>query len=162
MWRVANISSSNIGVDGLTLKPNEFVELEKLSSDINRLQSEGFLSITDITDAGEDATIALEGALNESGDALVVVNYAPLNATGTVTDATPVVVDVSNLSWPKTIWVNPSSATVRVEVSENGGASYSPWPLGDVTTPSSDIRYDPCTHIKYTKISGTSFTRGIG
>jgi len=191
MYRITNISSSQVGVEGALLAPSGYLDIQKLSSVVTNLALQNIVTIEDLRDAGEDATIAIEGSLNAGGDALSVVNlegtdltvtnptdvglevvnlagtglsvknYSPANASGTVADATPVVVDASGLSWPRNIWVNPSSATVRVEVSENGGATYVAWPLGDVTVPTNDIRYEPCSHIRFSRISGTSFTYGI-
>lgn len=112
--------------------------------------------------ASDLATVAtLADALSGGTDSLATRGYLPATATGTVEDGTPVVISMVGVAFPRNIWVNPTAATVSVEVSEDGGASYTDWPLGDVTSASSDIRYDPCSSIRFTRVSGTSFTYGI-
>lgn len=78
-----------------------------------------------------------------------------------VTSSDAIVVDMSGVAVPRNIWVIPSSATVSVEYSVDGGNSYSDWPAGDVTAATSDTLIYPVSSIRMTKVSGTSFTYGV-
>lgn len=77
-----------------------------------------------------------------------------------VTSSDPIVIDVAGAA-PLNVWVSPSSATVSVEYSTDGGNSYSDWPAGDVTVATSDTLIYPVSAIRVTKVSGTSFTYGV-
>lgn len=78
-----------------------------------------------------------------------------------VTSSDAIVVDMSGVAVPRNIWVIPSSATVSVEYSTDGGNTYSDWPAGDVTAATSDTLIYPVSAIRLTKVSGTSFTYGV-
>lgn len=86
--------------------------------------------------------------------------YSPL-FSGEVSDTTPVVCEMNRIYTPRNVWVVPSSATVSVEYSTDGGNSYSDWPAGDVTSSTSDTLIYPVSKIRFTLVSGTSFTFGI-
>jgi len=171
MYRITNISNANLGIEGVVLAPREYKDVATLSSDLTNFSNQGLITIVDLLDAGEEAEQALAGSLNAGGDALSVVNltgtgldtksYVPTNASGSVSNATPVVVNTSRLTWPRNVWVIPNSATVRVEYSSDGGNTYTAWPSGDVTVAKNDTLLYPVSTLRFTKISGTSFTYGV-
>ena len=78
-----------------------------------------------------------------------------------VTSSDAIVVDMSGVAVPRNIWVIPSSATVSVEYSTDGGSSWTDWPAGDVTATTSDTLLYPVSAIRLTKVSGTSYTYGV-
>lgn len=86
----------------------------------------------------------------------------PYNAksSSAITATTPIVVDTEGLA-PLNVWVIPNSATVSVEYSTDGGSSFTDWPSGDVTASTDDVVVYPVSCIRFTKVSGTSFTYGV-
>ena len=113
--------------------------------------------------AGETGFSARTIVVDADGRLITSIGPADSLADGStaVTSTDPIVVDVAGIA-PLNVWVVPSSATVSVEYSTDGGNSYSDWPAGDVTAAHSDTLIDPVSKVRLTKVSGTSFTYGVG
>lgn len=84
----------------------------------------------------------------------------PSNAKSSAAVTGTVVVDTEGLA-PLNVWVVPSSATVSVEYSVDGGNSYSDWPAGDVTAATADTIVYPVSCVRFGLVSGTSYTYGV-
>lgn len=75
---------------------------------------------------------------------------------GTLPNNTAVVVPMINAPIPATVWVRPSSDTITVSYSTDGGTNYQTWPNGSVTAYSQDILVSGITHLKFQATAGNA------
>ena len=131
-YEVSNTSSGVVEVNGRKLDQGGSVVVDFLSSKLKRLVAEGKVRAAPFS---EDNTIEMA--------------RLPANASSTapITSSDPVVIDMENVEVPKLFWVVPVSATVRVEYSRTGGASYVKWEKGDVSVPTDDDLRKTITHL---------------
>lgn len=159
VYRVTNLTPSNVVVEGVTLPgTGAYAYFDSLTTSIENLQLQGRISITWVSTASE----VLSPVASAENDSSPIKAGLPPNASGRITDSTPILVNMIGALFPRNIWVVPDSgASVNVEVSEDGGATYATWPLGVATGIRSDIRYDPCSVVRFTLLSGTGFNYGV-
>lgn len=80
--------------------------------------------------------------------------------SGTLSDATPVSVDMRGAALPALVWVRPSSATATVEYTTDG-TNWTAWPNGTVSAYAEYVLGAPVLKLRFTKASGTSVAYGI-
>lgn len=90
-----------------------------------------------------------------------VVRAQPF-ASGTLPNASPVVVNLAGATLPATVWVAPGSGcTIRVEFSDDG-VRYDRWPQGDVTAYTRDVLESSVHSLRFTRIAGTAADSSYG
>jgi hypothetical protein len=75
---------------------------------------------------------------------------------GTLPTTTEVIKPMHGIPLPATVWVRPSSDTITVSYSTDGGTNYQTWPNGAVTAYSQDILTSGITHLKFVATTGNS------
>lgn len=90
------------------------------------------------------------------GAACVTQTMTGSFASGILTDTTPEVVSMLGAPKPATVWVNPTSDTITVAYSTDGGTTYNNWPLGTVSAYAKDTLLSGVTHLRFTAGTGNA------
>lgn len=82
--------------------------------------------------------------------------------SGTLSDATPVSVDMRGAALPATVWVKPTNGdTVSVEYTYDG-TNWVAWPNGTASAYSVDVLDAPVLALRFTRATGSGTTSSFG